>query len=199
MNEKKKKEKKEEEGNLPSRLSKWISQSTKPWPLFNGHSSKQSPSSASQKMLPFPSIAIHFFMFTRLHVPYYSIVSSSIQLLSPLPFSLPHPLMASSTETPVNSHQAFSFMTSSFTDLLSADDQMDNRFRIGSNHGFLDYTHDSNNGRMSQFKSITPPLLPISPPPFSPSSFFSFPPGLSFSELLDSPVLFSSSNVSWRH
>lgn len=78
---KKKKEKKEEEGNLPSRLSKWISQSTTPWPLFNGHSSKQSPSSASQKMLPFPSIAIHFFMFTWLHVPYYSIVSSSLALL----------------------------------------------------------------------------------------------------------------------
>nr|URH10290.1 WRKY8 [Phoebe bournei] len=102
--------------------------------------------------------------------------------------------MASSTETAANSHQAFSFPTqfmTSFTDLLAADDHMDNRSRTGSNLGVWDSTPDSISGRMTQFKSITP----ISPPPFSPSSFLSTPHGLSFSELLDSPVLFSTSNI----
>jgi hypothetical protein len=46
-----------------------------------------------------------------------------------------------------------------------------------------------------KFKSAQPPSLPISPPPMSPSSYFSIPPGLSPAELLDSPVpLHSSSN-----
>ncbi|CAN0927895.1 Probable WRKY transcription factor 33 [Linum grandiflorum] len=43
-----------------------------------------------------------------------------------------------------------------------------------------------------KFKSFPPPSLPLSPPPTSPSSYFAFPPGLSPSDLLDSPVLFSS-------
>nr|UVI62163.1 WRKY transcription factor [Rehmannia glutinosa] len=44
---------------------------------------------------------------------------------------------------------------------------------------------------------MPPPSLPISPPPaaFSPSSYFSFPRGLSPPELFDSPVLLSASNI----
>ncbi|PWZ16908.1 WRKY transcription factor WRKY24 [Zea mays] len=45
-----------------------------------------------------------------------------------------------------------------------------------------------------KFKSAQPPSLPISPPPMSPSSYFSIPPGLSPAELLDSPVLLHSSS-----
>lgn len=49
---------------------------------------------------------------------------------------------------------------------------------------------------LPKFKSFPPASLPISPPPVSPSSFLAFPPSLSPSVLLDSPVLFSNSNVS---
>nr|WCL15193.1 WRKY4180 [Atractylodes chinensis] len=47
---------------------------------------------------------------------------------------------------------------------------------------------------VSKFKSIPPPSLPISPPAFSPSSYFSIPGGLSPADFLDSPVLLSSSH-----
>ena len=46
-----------------------------------------------------------------------------------------------------------------------------------------------------KFKSFNPPSLPIFPQSLSPSYFLSLPPGLSPTELLDSPVLFSSSLV----
>ncbi|KAG8085218.1 hypothetical protein GUJ93_ZPchr0010g10413 [Zizania palustris] len=46
-----------------------------------------------------------------------------------------------------------------------------------------------------KFKSAQPPSLPISPPPVSPSSYFAIPAGLSPAELLDSPVLLTSSNM----
>nr|GEW66768.1 DNA-binding WRKY [Tanacetum cinerariifolium] len=46
-----------------------------------------------------------------------------------------------------------------------------------------------------KFKSLPPPSLPISPPTFSPSSYFSFSGGLTAAELLDSPALISSSHI----
>ncbi|GJY57522.1 DNA-binding WRKY transcription factor [Tanacetum coccineum] len=46
-----------------------------------------------------------------------------------------------------------------------------------------------------KFKSLPPPSLPISPPSFSPSSYFSFSGGLTAAELLDSPALISSSHI----
>ncbi|KAJ0983840.1 hypothetical protein J5N97_002196 [Dioscorea zingiberensis] len=67
----------------------------------------------------------------------------------------------------------FSFGTSSLSELLAGDDQ-----NTGAN--------------LPKFKSITPPSLPLSPPPISPSSYFSIPSGLSPAELLDSPVFLSS-------
>ncbi|CAA7398225.1 unnamed protein product [Spirodela intermedia] len=48
---------------------------------------------------------------------------------------------------------------------------------------------------MPKFKSLHPPSLPISPAALSPSSYFSMLAGLSPAELLDSPVLLSSSGV----
>ncbi|KAL4587812.1 hypothetical protein LXL04_000686 [Taraxacum kok-saghyz] len=46
-----------------------------------------------------------------------------------------------------------------------------------------------------KFKSIPPPSLPISTPAFSPSSYFSFTGGLTSADLLDSPLLLSSSHI----
>ncbi|CAH1418057.1 unnamed protein product [Lactuca virosa] len=46
-----------------------------------------------------------------------------------------------------------------------------------------------------KFKSTPPPLLPITPPAFSPSSYFSFTGGLTSADLLDSPLLLSSSHI----
>ncbi|KAK2989805.1 hypothetical protein RJ640_006122 [Escallonia rubra] len=48
---------------------------------------------------------------------------------------------------------------------------------------------------LPRFKSIPPPSLPLSPHAVSHSSYFAIPPGLSPAELLDSPVLLSSSHV----
>ncbi|XP_057953050.1 WRKY transcription factor WRKY24-like [Malania oleifera] len=89
--------------------------------------------------------------------------------------------MASSTgslETSANS--PFSFMTTSFSDLLTAADD---------NPAF------SASRGVPKFKSIPPPSLPISPPSISPSSYIAIPAGLSPAELLDSPVLLSTSNI----
>ncbi|KAL7602035.1 hypothetical protein Lser_V15G26767 [Lactuca serriola] len=46
-----------------------------------------------------------------------------------------------------------------------------------------------------KFKSTPPPLLPITPPAFSPSSYFSFTGALTSADLLDSPLLLSSSHI----
>jgi WRKY transcription factor 33 len=55
---------------------------------------------------------------------------------------------------------------------------------------------DQNGSGLPKFKSTPPPSLPLSPTPlFSPSSYFSIPPGFSLSELLDSPVLLNSSHI----
>ncbi|RRT63116.1 hypothetical protein B296_00025813 [Ensete ventricosum] len=102
--------------------------------------------------------------------------------------------MASSTaslETSASSRQhadAFSFATASFSELLAAGDP-------GEDYSFRGFseTFGSDGVGLPKFKSIPPPSLPISPPPISPSSYFAIPAGLSPTELLDSPVLLSSS------
>lgn len=83
-----------------------------------------------------------------------------------------------------------SFMTSSFTDLLACDDYPTKSKGLG------DRIAERSGCGVPKFKSLPPPSLPLSPPPFSPSSYFAIPPGLSPTELLDSPVLLSASNVS---
>jgi F-box/leucine-rich repeat protein 2/20/WRKY transcription factor 33 len=57
------------------------------------------------------------------------------------------------------------------------------------------YDHGTNDRigiEIPNYKSFQP----FSPPPVSPSSYFAIPPGLSPTELMDSPVLFPTSNVS---
>ncbi|KAF2306491.1 hypothetical protein GH714_018539 [Hevea brasiliensis] len=61
--------------------------------------------------------------------------------------------------------------------------------------GLYDHGTDTIGIEIPKFKSFTPPSLPLSPPPVSPSSYLAIPTGLSLTELLDSPVLFSGSNV----
>ncbi|KAK7305485.1 hypothetical protein VNO77_43391 [Canavalia gladiata] len=81
--------------------------------------------------------------------------------------------------------------TNSFSDLLSSS--------TDHNLGGSERPHvlsDGTGSGVPKFKSTPPPSLPLSPlPPISPSSYFAIPPGLSLSELLDSPVLLNSSNV----
>lgn len=100
-----------------------------------------------------------------------------------------------------------SFMNTSFTGLLNSsslddDEQLkvaavnsaDETTRRGG-LSLSDRIAERTGSGVPKFKSISPPSLPLSPPPFSPSSYFAIPPGLSPAELLDSPVLLSSSNV----
>ncbi|XP_016492389.2 LOW QUALITY PROTEIN: putative WRKY transcription factor 26 [Nicotiana tabacum] len=82
-----------------------------------------------------------------------------------------------------------SFMTSSFTELLASDDYPTKSKGLG------DRIAERTGSGVPKFKSLPPPSLPLSPPPFSPSSYFAIPPGLSPTELLDSPVLLSASNI----
>uniref|UniRef100_A0A7N0TGU5 WRKY domain-containing protein n=1 Tax=Kalanchoe fedtschenkoi TaxID=63787 RepID=A0A7N0TGU5_KALFE len=80
-----------------------------------------------------------------------------------------------------------SFMNNSFSDLLNSPSAV----APGDDSTLL---NGSVNRGAPKFKSLHPPsLLPVSPTPASPSSYFAFPPGLSPSELLDSPVLLTSS------
>ncbi|XP_038980855.1 WRKY transcription factor WRKY24-like [Phoenix dactylifera] len=106
--------------------------------------------------------------------------------------------MASSTrslETSANSQSAtFSFPTStSFSELLlgAGNNDGEDRAMTGASRGFSGSMVNSG-AAGPKFKSITPPSLPISPPPISPSSYFAIPPGLSPTDFLDSPVLLSS-------
>lgn len=94
-------------------------------------------------------------------------------------------MAASSFSFPTSS----SFMTTSFTDLLASSDD------YPITKGLGDRIAERTGSGVPKFKSLPPPSLPLSPPPFSPSSYFAIPPGLSPTELLDSPVLLSSSNV----
>ncbi|KAJ3684114.1 hypothetical protein LUZ61_013278 [Rhynchospora tenuis] len=81
-------------------------------------------------------------------------------------------------ETSSDLRSPFSFFTPSFTELLSTE-----------NGDFKERNGDG----IPKFKSITPPSLPLSPNPISPSSFFNVSSGLSPAMLLDSPVLLASS------
>jgi len=83
------------------------------------------------------------------------------------------------------------FMTTSFSDLLAS--PTDNNNNNNKSQGAFS---EKNASGVPKFKSTPPPSLPLSPPPISPSSYFAIPPGLSPAELLDSPVLLNSSNVS---
>ncbi|KAL9275789.1 WRKY transcription factor WRKY24-like protein [Drosera capensis] len=87
--------------------------------------------------------------------------------------------------------------TGSFTDLLNyGDDAFIGARASNSSWGLADrITEQRGAENVPKFKSIPPPMLPISPPAVSPCSYFAIPPGLSPSELLDSPVLLSSSNL----
>ena len=97
---------------------------------------------------------------------------------------------------------SYNFMSSSsFTDLLNsgADDSTD-KLVVGNglqNQSLSDRIADRLGSGIPKFKSLPPPSIPISPPPVSPSSYFAIPPGLSPTDLLDSPVLLSSSNLSF--
>ncbi|MCE5166517.1 hypothetical protein HAX54_021082 [Datura stramonium] len=85
------------------------------------------------------------------------------------------------------------FMTSSFSDLLSDNDNNNNK-----NWGFSDQRMNSTNkDEIPKFKSFPPSSLPMisSSSPASPSSYLAFPHSLSPSVLLDSPVLFNNSNT----
>ncbi|KAF8652445.1 hypothetical protein HU200_062777 [Digitaria exilis] len=104
--------------------------------------------------------------------------------------------MASSTGS--LEHGGFTFtpppFITSFTELLSGSGDM-----LGADHHHQERSPRGlfhRRGGVPKFKSAQPPSLPISPPPMSPSSYFSIPAGLSPAELLDSPVLLhSASNI----
>ncbi|KAK7276081.1 hypothetical protein RIF29_17213 [Crotalaria pallida] len=91
------------------------------------------------------------------------------------------------------------FMTTSFSDLLASptdDTNNNNKPRGGGGGGGLSERIAERTGSgVPKFKSIQPPSLPLSPPIFSPSSYFAIPPGLSPAELLDSPVLLNASHI----
>nr|QKZ93459.1 WRKY33 [Asarum heterotropoides] len=96
--------------------------------------------------------------------------------------------MASSTEsfeTSAKSHQGFSF-----TQFMSSFSPDQNDSRISTARGLPERASDRLGPGFPKFKSATPPSLPISP-----SSYFSIPAGLNPADLLDSPVLLSSSDI----
>nr|WGV38233.1 WRKY [Loropetalum chinense var. rubrum] len=90
-------------------------------------------------------------------------------------------------------------MTSSFIDLLNGNEDLgnyQNRERSSAvNWGVMDQSGVEMEMEMPKFKSLPPPSLPLSPPPVSPSSYLTFPPGLSFADLLDSPAFLSTNNA----
>ncbi|XP_062014963.1 WRKY transcription factor WRKY24-like [Rosa rugosa] len=110
-----------------------------------------------------------------------------------------------SLDTSANSHPSnftfptHPFMTTSFSDLLSSGADTTNPIATAtrnSGYGLSDRIAERTGSGVPKFKSLPPPQLPISPPSVvSPSSYFAIPPGMSPAELLDSPVLLSSSNI----
>ncbi|KAF0923637.1 hypothetical protein E2562_006619 [Oryza meyeriana var. granulata] len=79
-----------------------------------------------------------------------------------------------SIETSANSRPgSFSFASTSFTNLLGGT--------------------TAAAGGVSRYKAMTPPSLPLSPPPVSPSSYFNSPIGMNQADFLGSPVLLTSS------
>ncbi|KAK2652893.1 hypothetical protein Ddye_012749 [Dipteronia dyeriana] len=107
--------------------------------------------------------------------------SGSLDTLSANNFTFSaHPFMPTSSSS------------SSFTDLL----QQELNTNTNTTRGLSDRVAERTGSGVPKFKSIQPPSLPISPPSlFSPTSYFSIPPGLSPAELLDSPVLLNVSNL----
>lgn len=105
-------------------------------------------------------------------------------------------LMAASSGSLETTTGNFSFMSTSFTDLLVSDDYPLSISASTGNKGLGDRIAERTGSGVPKFKSLPPPSLPISPPAISPSSYFAIPPGLSPTELLDSPVLLSASSVS---
>ncbi|KAJ7961147.1 WRKY transcription factor [Quillaja saponaria] len=82
-------------------------------------------------------------------------------------------------------------MGTSFTDLLSNSNiNMDDK-----NWGFSDYKTERFGLEIPKFKSVSPPPIPISPTPFTPSSYLSMPPGLSPTDFLNSSLFLSSPNI----
>ncbi|KAK3022951.1 hypothetical protein RJ639_046769 [Escallonia herrerae] len=88
-----------------------------------------------------------------------------------------------------------SFMTTSFSDLLTSGDAPTTATAAAGRGSLADRIALRTGSGVPKFKSIPPPSLPLSPPAVSPSSYFAIPAGLSPAELLDSPVLLSSSHV----
>ncbi|KAI3974705.1 hypothetical protein MKX01_004434 [Papaver californicum] len=115
--------------------------------------------------------------------------------------SIEYPNFSFSTSSNSTNHQFMN--SSSFSDLIASNNYTttENTFSNNNNHrgsgGYSDIIGGGAGGGVPKFKSTPPPSLPISPPSLavSPSSYFSIPPGLSPAELLDSPVLLSSSNI----
>ncbi|KAF5751320.1 WRKY DNA-binding protein 33 isoform 1 [Tripterygium wilfordii] len=111
--------------------------------------------------------------------------------------------MASSSgslDTSANSYFTFPtshpFMTtSSFSDLLASPPSGGNTTGSDKRRGLSDRIAERTGSVVPKFKSIPPPSLPLSPQAVSPSSYFAIPPGLSPAELLDSPMLWSTSNI----
>ncbi|KAI3857467.1 hypothetical protein MKX03_015390 [Papaver bracteatum] len=101
--------------------------------------------------------------------------------------SIEYPNFSFSTSNSNSTNHQF---MNSFSDLLATNNYTTDSgiFNRGSG-GYADGI--GSGGGVPKFKSTPPPSLPISPP----SSYFSIPPGLSPAELLDSPVLLSSSNI----
>ncbi|XP_052210128.1 WRKY transcription factor WRKY24 [Diospyros lotus] len=108
--------------------------------------------------------------------------------------SFPKPPASSSSSSSTTFSFSNPFMSSSFSDLFNHDYPSSAPAPTVSS-GLSDRVAERTGSGVPKFKSIPPPSLPISPPAFSPSSYFSIPPGLSPADLLDSPVLLSTSNI----
>lgn len=121
----------------------------------------------------------------------FSIQQTSVHL-NPLPAPHPHKyslsLPASSSSTSSSSSSCLLFSLFFFSKILSF--RLGNRAMDINRIGVAEKGDRGGAQELPKFKSLPPPSLPLSPLPISPSSF------LGLSELLDSPVLFSNSNVS---
>ncbi|KAK2995299.1 hypothetical protein RJ640_010905 [Escallonia rubra] len=123
-------------------------------------------------------------------------------------------LDASANSTSLPFSFSNSFMTTSFSDLLTSGDApttatasvgrglLADRIaeRTGSVHpavgrgSLANCIAERTGSSVPKFKSIPPPSFPLSPHVISHPSYFAIPPSLSPAELLDSPVLLSSSH-----
>ncbi|KAK2968254.1 hypothetical protein RJ640_030304 [Escallonia rubra] len=106
------------------------------------------------------------------------------------PHTHPHTLFLSvmtssgSLDTLANStssHFSFSnsFMTTSFSDLLTSGDAPTTATAAVGCGSLADHIAERTGSGVPKFKSIPPHSLPLSPPAVSPSSYFAIPPGLS--------------------